>query len=193
MHRAGLRTALVTLLVLSSLLVYSVAFAAVTVTYDGETGEPGSGIDSYNGANADPLLWDYVYRLSNTSGQYGPWAWGILVDTPPESIWDEDGLWVGSFYSDLGDVPYDYFDDTALEGKSGVAWLWPELSAPATGTFHFRSANAPVKRTWVAVGTSDDYSGFGTEWSASPEPASMALTSLCLVGVAAWRRRRRDT
>jgi len=197
MHRPGRRALLVTLLALCSLLVCSVAFAQITVTYGGEAPDIGRDIDWYGGDHASNFLWDYVYHLSATSPQYGPFYWGIAVDFQPEDIWnDEDGDWTGAWDPEVTGTEYaGHFAGTGLEGVPAVVWTYSGDfgTTPPTGTFHFRSDDEPALRPWVAYSTNSGYSGSGSQWSASPEPASMALTSLCLVGVAVWRRRRGAT
>lgn len=177
MHRAGLRTALVTLLVLSSPLVYSAAFAQLTVSYVGDTPSSGPGVDG---------LWDYRYNLSGTVS--GPTFWGIASASQPLEIINAVG-W-SSVWAPLvstGDFN-GVFDGTALIGHGAVVWEWDYSPPPSLSGFGFQSTHQPVLMPWASYGNAQARTG--TEWSASPEPASMALTSLCLIGVAAWRRRR---
>ena len=202
------------LLVVSALLlVPSFAGAEITITYSGETpigsGEDNQGIGALGDVgNYSSSLWDYVYNLSESgpgdsseNSDGGPWYWGIRVDEEPEHYyntefdpegyywrvrWDDDiefGEWGGTF------------NDSNLMGHSAVFWSWigeRNAYSPTTGTFHFQSSWGPGLRAWVATG--DDagtYSGADQEWSASPEPASMALSGLALLGVGFWRRRKK--
>lgn len=139
---------------------------------------------SYGGAYASSL-WDYVYTISPTNEDFGPTWFFVVTEDPAVVIYDTDGAWTGQWLSSFS------YPGNSLNGLPGVRWRWQTEGTPATGTFHFASAYAPALRPWTARGLQDtEYNGDGTTWSASPEPASMALTGLCLFGVAAWKRRR---
>lgn len=168
----------------------------VTVTYLGET--PDTGSSWYAGANAS-ALWDYVYTIDPTAALYGPTWFFVVTEAKPDFIYttdpdgagpltDPDGDWTGSWTDSF------FYPSTPahpLDGQPGVLWLWPNLNQPTAGIFHFASIYPPTLRPWTARGLqSTIYNGDGETWSAQPEPASMALTGLCLFGVAAWKRRR---
>ena len=203
------------LVVVALLLVPNFASAEVVITYDGETpaGITNSEFHTYDAIKLYPgggaAMWDYVYILDpsdvHDGEDGGPWDWGIACPVRPElgSITYPDATvenyqWVGNWDNlvlgtDYGGV----FDNTALEDQAAVIWRWtvpvsnPELFAPDSGTFTFQSATPPAYLPWVAVGDTGNYSGSGDEWSASPEPASMALYGLSLLGVGWWRRRKK--
>ncbi|GEM_PF-3416358 len=175
------------------------AFAQVTLTYWGET--PATGYASYqpNDNTGNPLfdaipdnnyddqLWDYVYTISPTTGSSGPFFFAVLCEYAPNVIWNDDGNWVGQWYASIP-IP-----SGPLQGQTGVMWEWLGglTNKPAEGVFHFSSTWSPTHGDWSARGIQDTgYSGDGTTWTAAPEPASMAVTGLCLFGVAAWKRRK---
>lgn len=177
------------IVIAASVLLQVGVLAAVDVVYQGET--PVSGI---NGVIANNL-WDYMYDLTVTpngpSVDGGPFWFAVQCDYQPVTVYplpDPHGAlnyWVGSWSPSV----------TYLGGAPGVLWTWvnDQTTQPIVATFHFTSTWAPALRPWVAEGNTfygDTYRGSGIEWSASPEPASMALTGLCLFGVAAWKRRK---
>ena len=136
-------------------------------------------------------MWDYVYSLSRTNRNQGPYYWAIGATYEPDVIYSPVGGWTGIWDDGIGAGEYgDHFVGTALEGEPGVVWTWGGTGKPLTGTFHFQSTYEPTMRSWVAWGTTEDYSGAGEQWSASPEPAGMALTALTLLGVGYWRWQR---
>lgn len=170
------------------LLTPSFAVAQITLDYSGEI----SDVASYTGDNSSNDLWDYVYDLSKMNPRWGPKAWAIEVALRPDAIFAPD-YWMGTWDDEITFGEYDgYFDGTDLEGKPCVVWELTMVppNPSATGPFHFQSGMEPALRLWVARGDRDKYNGTGIEWSASPEPASMLLTSLALVGVGYWRRKK---
>lgn len=96
-------------------------------------------------------------------------------------LYDTDGI-TGTEYGGA-------FAGTDLEGLEAVVW---ERSAPyPTNTgFGFSSRNAPAIAFWTAPAGSGSNDGSGYTFSAAPEPGTMLLTSLGLLGIAAWRRRK---
>jgi MYXO-CTERM domain-containing protein len=169
----------------------TVAVADVTLSYSGET--PTSGMSSYSGDNASGELWDYVYNISGSqySGPEGPEPdiWAIYCPYEPSAIYDEDGDWTSSWDNEIATGEYGgRLDGTALEGQPAVVWQYGEFNEPPLGTFHYQSEYEPQMASYV-ISDGPSYSGSGSQWSASPEPASMLLTLFGVAGVAAWRRR----
>jgi hypothetical protein len=163
------------------------AIPIVELTYWGET--PDTGYASYQPASGsyDNQLWDYVYTISPTTDFDGPFYFAVYCAYEPDTIWDDDGAWTGQWYASMP------MRSGPLVGQPGVYWLWDASpsSKPAEGLFHFSSRWAPTQGQWSARGIEGTaYNGDGTTWTAVPEPASMAVTGLCLFGVAAWKRRK---
>lgn len=178
------------LVVSAMLLVPSIAGAQITITYIGETpvgeandlGQYYEGIDS-DLPGGDPDLWDYVYNFTATTDDM-PRYWGIVVNSEADvSDITMPTLWAGRFESDMTDRY------SLLLATPGVVWDTLEDGA-VSGTFSFRSPLGPALRPWRGYsGGEAEYNG--STWSATtPEPASMLLTSLALLGVGYWRRRK---
>jgi len=182
LSRAG--AAVVTVIVLLALA--TTAPADVTITYQGETAD----MTSYGGSNASDLQWDYVYDLGGWTMTEGPFYWGIYTSYQIESgdIFAPSG-WSGVWDSSITSGDYGgAFAGTELEGRRGMVWTVENLFSNTRTGFHFRSTVGPYERWWAAGGGTNV--GEGMEYTAAPEPTSLALTSLGIVGLAAWRRRR---
>jgi hypothetical protein len=196
---SGTRKAAFLISLVATVVLCQTAFAQVTLTYWGET--PATGYDSYQPSdyagealfagiadnNYDDNLWDYVYTITPTTPSSGPFFFGVLCEFEPNTIWNDDGDWVGQWYASMP------MPSGPLMGQTGVYWEWAGglSNKPVEGVFHFSSQWAPTQAAWSARGIQDTgYSGDGTTWTAVPEPASMAVTGLCLFGVAAWKRRK---
>jgi len=155
------------------------------LVYVGET--PAGGIASYKGANYSDALWDYVYNIDGW--QYGPthtvqWGIQVLVPISQSQIWSPPG-WTGTYYASVPDT-FQYL--THLIGKQAVIWSITDTPTTATG-FHFQSGAPPVKLTYDLASGNKNL-GTGLEYSASPEPGTLALGSLVMLGIAFARRRR---
>ncbi len=190
-------------LAVAALVPHSPAVAQITIDYYGET-PVGSGslndditeegIEGYGAG--DDELWDYRYRLSASSDQDGPVVWAIAVPIAPDNIGTPFG-WDGGWDGNITAEAYGgAFDDTDLEDRAGVVWRWtgtaiPGNTAPTLGVFHIQTIQAPVMNDWQTYGLHTDYTQSGSEWSPTPEPASIALTSLALLGVGWWRRKKK--
>lgn len=136
------------LFVISAVLVTSgFAGAETTLNYSGETptgsGYANDGIDQYNGSNYSDSLWDYVYDLSATTQNDGPFIWGIFVPYEPDHIFDPAADdWTGAWDSQIVTGEYNgAFDASDLVNHPGMVWQYgnPGTGVPATGTFHFQS------------------------------------------------------
>jgi hypothetical protein len=174
------------MLVISALLLMpSIAGAEITIDYIGETpvdsGEGNEGITGLSGGDND--LWDYVYDFTDSVGNM-PRYWGIAVHSEADvsDIGTPNSNWIGYYAPDMNQ-PY-----PALPVGPGVVWA-TLVPGETSGTFSFRSSQGPAIYVWRAIGGTNTY--HDSEWSASPEPASMALTGLALLGVGFWRRRKR--
>ncbi len=176
--------AVVTVIALLALATF--ALADVTITYQGET----SDMTSYTGSNASDLKWDYVYDLGGWTMTEGPFYWGIYTSyqITGADIFAPTG-WSGTWDSSITSGEYGgAFAGTELEGRQGLVWTVENLFSNSRTGFHFRSTVGPYERWWAAGG--DGNTGEGFEYTAAPEPTSLALTSLGIVGLAAWWRRR---
>jgi hypothetical protein len=179
------------LLALAIALFAQVAFAqsGPFLRYIGETAETGSAW--YTGsATAGDGYWDYVYELSGTDSwnPERPYFLSLWMEDPPAG----------------GTVPIpwevetfrDVLDDRAgtLEGKTGMMYRLDDAAPqPALFVFWMPTASGPPGPAWTPAtgwGQSGDDITFVPAEAAVPEPASMALTGLCLLGVAAWKRRK---
>jgi len=182
----------VTAFTLCLLLSLSMAAPAdISLTYSGETpvgsGDGNEGIDGLS--SGDDTLWDYVYTLNGYSGAPSdPTAWAIYVPYGVETIQSPSG-WSGGWDSEITSGEYAFTADfDALIGRAAVVW---EVESPGAGSsgFGFQSRTAPSVVVWETAGSSFN-SGSGYEYSAAPEPCTLALTSLGLLAIGAWRRRR---
>lgn len=181
MHRAGLRTALVTLLVLSSLLVYSAAYCD-SLEYLGDLRNRDDYQSSLSNLTWDGELWDYVYQINDWNSINTP-AWAIVATPDIVAHWEPAG-WTYTWYNHIGTYGSTKIDE--LDGMSGIVWSYSGEPGTGAPVFHFQSRTGPA----IVPYDGDGWSGQSTISNAAPEPASFALTALTLAGIAGWRRRR---
>ena len=166
-------------------------YAADVLGYVGET----TSMTSYQGSLYSDTMWDYVYNIDgwNPAGR-GTWVWGIQVAAPVDVQTDvfSPAGWLGHYSSVLGGVP----ELSALNGQQ-VVW-WEYLGEGGSGSgFHFRSTLGPAVLMYQGGPTNNTthignaQTGVGYDLSAAsvPEPATLSLASLCLIG-GGWARRR---
>ncbi len=165
-------------------MIATSVLADVTITYQGET----SDMTSYTGSNASDLKWDYVYDLGGWTSTEGPFYWGVFSSQINSGDIFAPTGWSGVWDSNITSSDYGgAFAGTQLEGRQGIVWTVEDLFSNSRTGFHFRSTVGPFERWWAAGGGSN--TGEGMVYTAAPEPTSLALTLLGIVGLAAWRRR----
>jgi hypothetical protein len=171
-----------------------VATADITMSYAGETPiGSGHGNEGITGLNTgDDTLWDYVYNLEGfTNTPSDPIVWAIHVTYEPVNMTMPTG-WDSVVYDDevtageYGTVGSGDFEE--LIGRSAVVWQKSTFDVSWSG-FSFQSILAPHAVRWETAGSGSN-TGIGMEYSAAPEPGTILLTSLGLLGIGAWRRRR---
>ena len=190
--RSRLLTAAIVALVLVAFAVPSCA----DLTYIGET--PGSGMASYTpqfgGDVSSDELWDYAYQITGFSGGPGdPTTFAIYTRFEVESAYLSDSAnWGWTWDAQIDGSEPDY--GTPLQGtwfddgeEQGLVFYLTGFMPGANPIFHFQSKISPALANYaLANGSTVE----GLEWSAAPEPATLLLTSLGIVGLGAWRRRR---
>ena len=178
------------LLALAMALFAQMAFAQAGpfLRYVGETADTGSAWYTGPATHGDDY-WDYAYEL------YGTESWS------PElpyylSVWWEN-------LPEGGTIPYPWRIETfgeildyrggVLEGKTGMMFELVGPPRPNLIAFWVPTTLGPPSPAWTPAtgwGQSGDDITFVPAEAAVPAPASMALTGLCLLGVAAWKRRK---
>lgn len=171
------------ILLTAALLYMPIVALADTLNYSGET--PDTGYETA-GTDRSDSYWDYVYSISDWSGM-DTLRWAIVCPVEPVANW-QSALWTYEYYSEAdGGIP----DLPSLEdvvGQPGIVWN-KETGAQDANYFHFQTElrDSPVKQPYDGAASWTDL----TEYSASPEPASMVLSALAL-GAVILRRRRRE-
>lgn len=187
---SGIHRMAIVIAVLAIALCAQMAFAqsGPYLRYIGETADTGSAWYTGPISGGDDC-WDYVYELYGTeswSPQY-PYFFAVWCEAYP-SYWTTPDSWM------LAPPPMTPIDHRggAVAGKPGLIFALTRPPQPGRFTFGVRMSSGPGPDWTPATGwgqSGDDITFVPAE-AAVPEPASMALTSLCLLGVAAWKRRK---
>ncbi len=180
------------------LLVVACATTAFSdnVVYIGET--PSSGMagwggsyGGYSGLDYSDSLWDYVYTVE-TWGGLGAALFGVQVHSDNLSdiwvVWTGGDDWQGAI---TYDPAFDFGGLLPHLGDSvAVAWWRNGPAPPESIIFGFQSSLGPELRPFDLVGN-EEALDTGDVYSTSPEPGTLALASMLLLGAGVWRRRRR--
>lgn len=182
-------------LVVATVALFFVCSSAVfcdTLAYVGET----TSMTSYAGLNASPAFWDYAYNINGWSAfTLTPIAsrhtlqWGIIVDLPvlPTQIWSP-AHWTGAYFSSFSSGITDL---SSLVGHQAVVWTYDTTGLGSATGFHFQGGGSPIQRAYAgtaAGGTAGPISGTAFSESSVPEPGTIALGAMCLLGVCFRRR-----
>ncbi|HCA46237.1 MAG TPA: hypothetical protein DEP45_02435 [Armatimonadetes bacterium] len=162
------------------------AQAGPFLRYVGETADTGSAW--YTGPeNRGAGYWDYVHELSGTDSWSPqlPYYLSVWWETPPYGGMIPNPWRIETFGGVLDHRA------GALQGKVGMMFELMGPPQPTLITFWIPTSSGPPGPDWTPAtgwGQSGDDITFVPAEAAVPEPASMALSGLCLLGVAAWKR-----
>ncbi len=192
----GTRSRLLTVAISAVLLVAVLVPTCADLAYIGET--PGTGMTTYApqfaGDVSSDALWDYAYQITGFSGGPGdPTTFAIYTRFPVTSAYlSDDTNWDWTWDAQIDGTEPDY--GTPLQGtwfddgeEQGIVFYQTGIFPGANPIFHFQSHISPALANYALVNGSAEE---GLEWSAAPEPTTLLLTSLGIVGIGAWRRRR---
>lgn len=192
----AIRSKVLTIVLCFAILTAAIGAASADLLYIGET--PGTGMASYSsqftGDTASDTLWDYAYKITDFSGGPGdPTTLAVYARFPIENAWlSDDANWDWTWDSSIDGTEPDY--GTSLTGtwfeegnQQGVVFYLTGIFPASDPIFHFQSNISPALAHYALVNGSADE---GVEWSAAPEPTTLLLTSIGVVGLGLLRRRR---
>lgn len=178
------------------LMLVPVVAQADVLSYLGEDGTSGNGIDGYHGTNSSNSLWDYVYSITSAGPVTGIWA--VVCPVAPVAHW-ETADWNYLYYSvadggipaatPAGIAPTAWAKISELyasAGTPGIVWYSTGTTAPNLFHFQTNSDAYPVVQRYDG----DSWTN-GEVMSASPEPGSIVLLCMMVGAGGLWRRRRK--
>jgi hypothetical protein len=181
-----------------AIILLAMGMASADLVYQGETTDRTTYTPQFSGDSASDLLWDYSYQLTDWSGSQGdPDAFAIFTSYEVTNVWlSDDSNWDWTWDSEItGDEPNygsalngSWFDD---KGKQALVFYLADIFPDSDPEFHFQTAVEPkVYHYTLGNGTSGP-TVEDVEWTAAPEPTTMLLTSIGIIGLGALRRRQK--